>query len=80
MYGTSRTNTRVAFYISGFGNPSIAICQLTFLRLYVLRTFLHTSPICMVYSNLKDSPLVQKMELNCVNIFVRLFFTTFDVD
>ena len=40
------TFTRVAFYILGFGNPSVAICQLTalspsltFMRLYVLRTF-----------------------------------------
>ena len=54
--------TRVACNISGFGNPSIAICQLiavsqslTFLRLYVLRTFWHTNAICVVYSNLKDS-------------------------
>ena len=27
----------------------------TFLRLYVLRTFWHTSAICVVYSNLKES-------------------------
>ena len=53
---------RVVFYISGFGYPSVAICQLTalsqsltFLRLYILRTFWHTSAICVVYSNLKDS-------------------------
>ena len=64
-------NTRVAFYISRFGNPSVAICQLTalsqsltFLRLYVLRTFCYVSAICVVYSNLKDSSLAQKMELN----------------
>ena len=54
--------TRVAFYISGFDNPSVAIRQLTalswsltFLRLYVLRTFWHTRAICVVYSNLQDS-------------------------
>ena len=52
---------RVAFYISGFGNPSVAIYQLTalsysltFLSLYVLRTFWHMSAICVVYSNLND--------------------------
>ena len=36
--------TRVAFYISGSGNPSVEMCQLT--------------AICVVYSNLrfKDGP------------------------
>ena len=34
------------------------------MRLYVLGTLRHTSPICVVYSNLKDSSLAQKMELN----------------
>ena len=62
---------RVAFYISGFRNPSVAICQLTpllcsltFLRLYLLRMCWDTSAICVVYSNLKDSSLAKKMELN----------------
>ena len=48
--------TIVAFYISGFSNPSVAICQLaalslslTFLRLYVLRTVWHMNAICVVY-------------------------------
>ena len=65
-------STRVAFYVSGFGNPSVAICQLTavlqsltFLRLYVLRTFWHMSAIFVIYSNLKDSfRPKKKMELN----------------
>ena len=48
---------------------------MTFLRLYVLRTFWHTSAICVVCSNLKDSfHLAQKMELNCEHFRAIIFY------
>ena len=77
------TNTGVAFYISGFANPNLAICQLTvlsqrltFMRLYVLSTFWHTSAICVVYSDLRDSSRpkngIKSWTFSCV-YFLQLF-------
>ena len=43
---------------------SFILRVLAFLRLYVLRTFWHTSVICVVYINLKDSSRPKQMELN----------------
>ena len=64
--------TRVALYISGFGNPSVAICQLpgSIVKLdifEVIRTqnvLTYASAIFVVYSNLKDLFRPKKMELN----------------
>ena len=49
--------------------------SLTFLRLYVLRTFWHTTAICVVYSNLKDSfRLKKKMGLNREHFRAIIFY------
>ena len=52
---------------------------LTFLRLYVLGTFWHTSTICVVYSNVTDSSRpkngIKSWTLSC-----DYFFATFNVD
>ena len=45
-----------------------------FLRLYVRRTFWHTSAISIVYSNLKDSYLAQKMEFNREHFRAIIFY------
>ena len=72
--------TRVTFYISEPDKPSIAICQLTalsqsltFLKLYVLSMFWHTSAICIVYSNLRIH-LAQNMELNREHFRAFIFY------
>ena len=47
---------------------------MTFLRLYVLRTFWHTSLICIVYSNLKVSSRQKKIELNREHFRAIIFY------